>query len=483
MNDSTEPISPAPAAPASIGSRLKKAAGGKFVRDTIILQAGMAVTMATYVVTSVLLARGMGAKDFGRYNTAFALYGIVYFLANIGVTTAAISNYAQAVGRGDEDGKIRSLAAYLKSFVVMGVVIMVVGSLLPWFCVVAYDDRDIGIGAWLLCLLGPLQLLNGFVLVVLQGARRMADYVLYDNACGILRVLLLMDAVLAGLDIIGVIVVYLISGVLASLLGLRMYALTRVNADRHDAPPALRDVIRALPHAQTGSLYSQGTLIAVSKNMGELIRNLTMSAIGFVAGPTATGHFSVAYRYIWALQSLLGGLGKNLLPAMGFRLSKTEHDMGRFAKDLLRIALVAGVFFVVLTAVFVAIAPWLLHLLYGPEYDDAIRMTFYMAIGHLSLGAAVVIDPFYIYTKQLGTLVKLNLSLFFSVVVPMGYVLITRYGAEGGALALSGCQLLLFIHIVVIVRFLRKVRRDGWVRPAGDESKISSRAADTELSP
>jgi hypothetical protein len=78
MNDSSDTATPAPGS-ASIGSRLKKAAGGKFVRDTIILQAGMAVTMATYVVTSVLLARGMGATDFGRYNTAFALYGIVYF--------------------------------------------------------------------------------------------------------------------------------------------------------------------------------------------------------------------------------------------------------------------------------------------------------------------------------------------------------------------------------------------------------------------
>jgi len=452
--------------------RLKKAAGGKFVKDTFVLQFGMAVTMATYMFTSVLLARGLGPEDFGRYTLAFSLYSLVFFIANVGITTATVSGYSKAVGRGDDDEKVRSLAAFLKAFVVMSVVVLLAGSLLPVVVEHIYDDREVGLAAWLLCLLGPCQMLNGFILVILQGARRMKDYVLYDNSCGVLRLLILLFAVMADLDLLHVVMAYLVSALISSAVGLRMYTLVRRDAARHDAPPALRDVLRAVPGARLKSVLSTGTLIAVTKNLGEVMRNLTNSGIGKVVGAVELAHFRVAFIYMWALQQLLGGLGRNLLPSMGVRLERHSGSLHKFSVDLMKVALVSGTLFIGMTALFCLAAPWVIGFLYGREYQDSVHLVFLLAVGHLFLGFHVVIDIFYIYTKQLLLSVKINLAMAFLILLPVGYVLISRYGVVGGAIFLSFGQFVPVVHFLVIWRFMR--RHGDLAGPPGGPREVGS---------
>jgi O-antigen/teichoic acid export membrane protein len=314
-------------------------------------------------------------------------------------------------------------------------------------------------------------MLNGFILVVLQGARRMKDYVLYDNSCSILRLLILLFAVLAGFDLLQVVIAYLLSAVISSLVGLRIYSLVRRDTSREDAPPALSAVFRAVPGARLGDVFSAGTLIAICKNIGELTRNLTNVGIGKVVGTVELAHFRVAYIYMWSLQQLLGGLGRNLLPSMGVRLEKNAGDMHRFGRDLVKVALISGLMFIVVTALFCAVAPWVIRVLYGREYQESVPLVFLLAIGHLFLGFHVVIDVFYIYTRQLWLSVKINLALFLLIVFPVGYVLISRYGTVGGAIFLSFGMFVPVVHFLVIRRFLKTHERldGGDGGDAGDE--------------
>ncbi len=444
--------------PAARGGRIMRALRRKFVQDTVVLQVGMAVTMATYLCTSVLLARGLGPQEFGRYTIAFTLYSLVYFVANLGVTTAAVSQYARACGEKDDAAKVEVLASFLKAFLVMGLAILALGYFLPdvaeWF----YADREVGWFAWALCLLGPLQMFNGFILVALQGARRMRDYVLFDNGCGILRTVLLFFAILNFAELWGVVLATLAAGLCTSLVGLRTYGVVRRESAPEDAPPPLATVLRAVPRAPLATLCRSGTLIAVNKNGNELLRCFANALIGKVAGTVELAHFRVAFYYIWAVQQLLGGLGRALLPMLGFRLGTSGGDMNAFRRDVARVAVVSGCFFIIITALFVAVAPLAVRVLYGGDYEEATLLIFIMAIGHLVLGFSVVSDPFYIYTKQLGLSARINLAQLFVVLIPVGYVLIKAYGVIGGAVFSAFGMVFQVIHLLVIWRYFRRHR-------------------------
>jgi O-antigen/teichoic acid export membrane protein len=450
----TEPRDPATGSRVMRGARA--AAGNRFVRETVVLQFGMVAQMATYLITSVVLARGLGPHDFGRYTLAFTLYTVAFFIANLGVTTATVSRYARARGSGDRQEQIAALAAFVKVFALMSAAIAAAGFAMPALASLLYDDADVGWFALALCFLGPVELTNGFMLVVLQGGRRMVDFVLFDNACGVVRLLVFVIALLSFTGLQGVIAAYLISGALYMVMALVRYRALRRELDADEAPPPLLAIVRAIPTTAARDLFSSGTLLAVSKNGGQMLRSFALLFGGKVAGTVAVADFRVAFYYVWAIQQLLNGLNRSLLPALGFRLG-TKEGVAKFGHDLTRVALVSGCLFVAVTAVAVIAAQWLIPLLYGAHYDGAVKLVWLLAIGHLVLGFAVVIDPFYIYTEQIRVGAKRHL-VSYALLVPCGGFLIWEYGIEGLAIFLALAQLVSVYHLFRMWQWIRDRR-------------------------
>ena len=62
----------------------------KFVRDTFALQLASVITSGTYLVTSVLTARGLGRVELGRWATAREMYMALFFMVSFGLTNAAV---------------------------------------------------------------------------------------------------------------------------------------------------------------------------------------------------------------------------------------------------------------------------------------------------------------------------------------------------------------------------------------------------------
>lgn len=433
--------------------RVRHLLGAKFVRDTAVLQFGMLWTMGSYLVSSVLLARGLGPYGFGRYTEAFTLFTVIYFVANLGVTTATVSQYARACGQGDERGKTNSLAAFVKAYALMIAGIAVLGLALPAFAAWYYHDREVGVLALWLCALGPVQMVNAFVLVIMQGARRMRDFTVYSAMCDFMRLLLLLFALLGLYDITGVVVATIAAGMLNALIGIRMYRLASREAGQQSAPPALRDILRAVPKVRVRSLFSSSALIAVNKNGGELFRNFMLLFIGGHAGAASLGHFRVAYYYVWAIQQLLGGVSRNLLPSLGHRLGQAQGDEFAFKRDVKKVMWLAAAMFLSVTALFVLVAPIAVGVLYGPQYRDATPLVYLLALGHIGLAFAVVNEPVYIYTHRLRSLLTINLFIY-GVCLPTGYLLTDHFGVVGGAITIAIAQLLNLIHFGVVSRYL-----------------------------
>lgn len=447
----------------SSGSRsraiLKMASGfhqRKIVRETVLLQGGMFFTLATYLLTSVVLARGLGPHEFGRYTIAFTLYTFVFFIGNLGVTTTSVSRYSKACGAKDEALKTRCLAQLLRVFFVMVVGVIALGAAMPLFTEWYYGDAQVGWFAWALCLLGPVELTNAFMLVVLQGGRRAADYALYDNACGVTRLMVILFALVVDPCLGSVIAAYLISGATYGLFGIRLYQLVRREGDPAGAPPPLLDVVRLALRVDTEGLFGSGTLIAIGKNGAQLFRSFVLLLIPDVSGPAALGNFRVGFTYMWAVQQFLGGLQRSMLPALGFRIGRSGNDPRQFRRDVLRVCLMSGLLFIAVTAVLCFLAPIVIGTLYGPRYAGSVDYVYVLAIGHLVLGFTVVSEAFYLFTHRVALSAKLNAGILVVLLIS-AYFLIERYGAMGGAIVMAFGQLAGGIHLVVMGWYLRKL--------------------------
>jgi O-antigen/teichoic acid export membrane protein len=444
-----------PDRPSRTEALLDKAKGlhrRKFVRETVIMQGGMFVTLATYLLTSVVLARGLGPFQFGRYTIAFSLYTFIFFIGNLGLTTTAVSRYSQACGAGDAARKVRVLAQFLRVFAMMAFAIVALGGALPWIGATIYDDARLGWLSWGLCLLGPVELVNAFMLVVLQGGRRAADYVIYDNASGITRLVVILFALMVDPALESVIAAYLVSGVAYAWYGARLYQLARREADPAHAPPPLREVVREAWRVDTEGMFTSGALIAIGKNGSQLFRSLAFLLVGNHAGNTSVAHFRVAFFFMWAVQQFLGGLQRSLLPALGFRLGKSGNDEIRFRRDIIRVCLGSGVLFIAVTAVLCLMAPTVIRFLYGARYSGAIDYVYILAVGHLVLGFSVVSEAFYIFTHQVPLSAKLNVAMLLALMVGAWWG-ISAFGAIGGAWVFAISQLLGIVHLVVMGRY------------------------------
>lgn len=439
----------------------------RVVREAFVLQIGMVVQMATYLFTSVVLARGLGPHEFGLYTIALTMYSVVFFLANTGVTTASVAQYSKSCAQGDHAGKVLALASFLKVFGLMSVSILSLGALLPLCAGQFYGDRSIGWLAWLLCLYAPIELLNGFMLVVLQGGRRMVDFVMFDNTCGIVRLVVFIFAFLMFARLEGVVIAYLLSGLTYIPMAVLLLRAVRREADPNVSPPRLREILAAIPTAPVREVFVSGSMLGVVKNSGQMVRSFALLLGGNVAPPTELGHFRVAFYYTWAVQQLLNGVNRSLLPAFGFRVAGKTVEPRRFGRELLKVALASGGMFIAITAVAAGVAHIAIPILYGDQYRDSVEMVYILCVGHLALGFLLAVDPFYIYSGQVTAFARRNLVIY-AMLIPIGYLLITGFGILGLCWFLGTAVFLQLAHVGYMLAWFRGHSADA-SRPVADD--------------
>jgi len=170
----------------------------KFVRDTFFLQAGTLFTAGTYLLTSILLARHLGAHELGRYGLADRIYTFCFFLANMSLVNVTVVHYSQATGKKSVEGQIQALAAFLKLYLIMIAAILVLGFYLcPLAGEAFYQDREVGIYGWVLCFIGLFDVVRAMALAVLYGLRNiLLELNLSDGTAGMVNKLLVVVGVL-----------------------------------------------------------------------------------------------------------------------------------------------------------------------------------------------------------------------------------------------------------------------------------------------
>jgi O-antigen/teichoic acid export membrane protein len=440
----------------------------KFVIDTAYLQVGTFITVGTYVFTSWLLANSLGPTEYGRYDVAYKFYTLCYFIANMGLINVTVVRYSKATGGRDPEEQVLALASFLKIYLLMAGVILTLGL---FFCPLAghqfYKDPVVGWYGWALCFMGLIDVVRAITMATLLGAQSMKRVAAYESLVALTRVIVLVFAVAGGYALAGIIFGSILAALLSSLMGFRYYFFLRKERGP-GRPPRISKVLKAIPRARMIDSFSLGFFIALNKNLQEvalIFGGLFLALDSFYE----TGILRIATILIFGLVLMLGGVTRNLLPTLGFRLGKAgELDISKMGKTLFKVSAVSGVLFIMLTGLFLLVVPWIVEFLYRAEYSDAVRLVFIISSSHLVLGFAVIVEPFYIYANRMKTCIIINIILV-GLLIPTGYLLKEYAGVTGVAWYLALIRSTLVVHFVYIFYYYWKARRQGAAQ-AGSES-------------
>lgn len=130
------------------------------------------------VLTSIVLARGLGATGFGTYSAVINTAGTAYAMVRLGID-AAILVYA-AKGGEDEEARRRTgalLSAALGLLAMAGIVAAIASvALAEWAAVVIFGQADLVVPLKFAGLLTALQCLSQFSYAILAGLQRFHVY-------------------------------------------------------------------------------------------------------------------------------------------------------------------------------------------------------------------------------------------------------------------------------------------------------------------
>jgi O-antigen/teichoic acid export membrane protein len=460
VNDSGGEKVPEKVAPESgLRARVKRTAGRKFVKDTLILQAGSLVQSGTYFVTSVLTARALGTHELGRWATSRELYTFIFFLVSMGLTNAAVSTYSRARGSGDEQASRMALASMLKLGIIVSIFAAVFGlTLAPPLAERVYGDRQVGVLASVLCLGCLGEVLRSLTLAVLNGSRQMKRYVVFDATTNLLRVALVGCALLWEASPRSVAVAFLVHALASGVLGILAYR--RAESTHADlAPPPLGVVLRHVPRAPLRLVLGVSALLAAGKALSAIVPRLGLLLIPALAvagedGFSDNGAFQVGMVLNLVLAGVVGAVSTNLLPTLGFQLGKTDVPLSAMGGQLKRVALAAGGAAALATLASVPVMWVVLRVFYGEAFGDSFKYFVLLASGNLVIGFTVIVEPFAIYAGTLRSHMVRSVILAFLAAAGIAWAT-SAAGATGAAAAGGACRAVALLHLVFVWRWFR----------------------------
>ena len=444
--------------------KLKELHSKKFVRDALVLQAAAFVQGGSYLATSVLTKRFLGMHEKGRWDTTRDLYGFAYFFVTMGLVSAAVSRYSEAMGRRDHKGCVGALAGMLKIGIVAATLVTAAAFVFgPALSGHIYEDREVGHYAAILCLAGVFEVVRGLGVVALQGTRQMREFAWFDITSSTVRLALVLIALLGGYGVEGVVWAFFAHMVVAGGIALLYYRRARLG-DPSLAPPPLREVLAATPGASMHNIFGISYLMALNKGMNTLVPLVGgllipgMKALQTTGEAFSTGAaYKIGYVLAWGLGLAITGVTQALLPALGLKLGKTDTPFEQMGGLLKRVSLTAGFLMVGATLLSVPVMYVVIRVFYGADAEESFRFYCWLTAGNLFIGFMTVIEAFYIYSGRLKFAVRIN---FLLAALALGGILLggKLYGPIGVSAAVALCDAMGLFHLVYMWLYFRRAR-------------------------
>jgi O-antigen/teichoic acid export membrane protein len=452
----------------------------KFLRDTATLQATGLINQASQILSTVLIARILGAEGQGLFVSAIALQGLFYFLLNMGLTQATISQLAAAHARNNRVKVAGWLAFMAKCLILFGIVLAATG----WFILPAvgelifdfFEDgagghgHQIGIWAWLLCLQPILEMPRIVAGVAFQGTRRMFALGTMENGQEVTRLFLVILGAAITDSPQGAIIGYLGACLVGSVLAIDMY--TRVREDDPGLLPSVREIwtgMRGIPIMRGLRL---GIRVGLLKNGHSLfITVFPRLIIGGVAGMGWVAYFHIAQRIMQVPMMFTMGVTRTVLPAMSELAGL--RDMKALRRLFMKAALITGSVVGGGIVIAIPIITPLVDRLFPEDYADKVYVYYcILALGYVPAAFASCIESFYITTNLVRWWIGLTI-VGAIITIPTNVWLVLNVPYTGTAWGHSLYQSWVIIHCIFILIWFTRNDESHWDQES-DPPKVAA---------
>lgn len=396
--------------------------------------------MALGLVSSVIIARGLGPAHYGYYAILAAATGIAGAVADFGLSGAAVKRVATVQPQNDALARKRGSSFFWARVAAAGSV-AVAGWLLAGFLRPVLG-LPVAVGVWPATLLLGLAFvgmlasaLSGAIQTLLQATEQFfAISLLLIGNTG-LTVLLALGLVWG--NQINLLTVLVVLGILPALatFALSIYFLPGRKWLR---PPAFSFLVR-----EGRRLFAFGRWLWLGNGMAALTLQLDLVLLNHLAPATAVGLYGLAVNLMAKVDVLNRSLYAVLLPA-----ASTLRDRQEFRRYIRKSLLRGGMICLLLIPVAVLAQPFVL-LLYGAEYLPAVGLfrllLLVVAVDIFATPLLLLVFP--LNRPQYVALVE---AVRAAVLVPTAWWLIPVYGPAGAALArlasrIAGLLIILFL--------------------------------------
>jgi O-antigen/teichoic acid export membrane protein len=387
------------------------------------------IATGTAAGAGVIIARSLGPTIRGEYAAILAWYGVMLIVGELGQTAATTFFVAQNPGRAPD-----YLATSRNMMTISGVVTLVAGILVA--PVLARGDGETLWGyrvMFMTCLAGFVGASYTFSLQSSNLTRwnllRISQPVLFATAVAILHLV-------GHLGLMTVLVTLSITTVMQTVLGYWFCVNERLTGGK--AVPAL-----ARPMARYGLGQLAASMpAAVTARLDQLVLSLSVA-------PAALGHYAVAASMTTIAVPVVSAVGYVAFPRLASQtLSPTV--IARLQRKAVLASIGAGLALMLPLA---CLTPWLVPTVFGPQYRDAIPLTWFLVPSGIFLGCGQVCGDLLRGRGRPMTVARVQTAAALTNIFLLT-TLLPAFGVAGAAIAASTAAGVAFLLMEAVLRRL-----------------------------
>lgn len=415
-------------------NRLQSFLKRKFVRDTLILQISKVGVTASSLASSLIIVKLMSLEQYGVWGLIVSLYGIWQFLNITGIVPSATTLMSEAVGANDQPTLLQVMQIYWRVtvwFCVGGAALFGLASplLVRWFYA---DAPHIVYWAGVMTLVYPTQLIFALVGITLTSRRLMRWWAFYQYFDQFTLAILMIVAVWVHPSASALVMARLAHGTVTVVVGLMLYQ--RLRHATAFSFPALREITQGSMSVSVVGYRRFGVLNALDKNIAQLFTTLPVQLVGTLSGTEAAGMLTFALNLIRQTTFFTSALFENLQAVIPLAIGRGEYL--KLWRNLLRVMLTLLIGSAGFYVAFALAVPYLMRWL-GSEWVGAERVILWLSVFGIVSTVGGVLGPLY---RAFDVMEAITLSKVVTILIGglVGWVLIPRYGALGGAWMVNG---------------------------------------------
>ena len=402
---------------------------------------GSVINKAIGSLSGIILVRILTKAEYGTFSYAWNIYSMVLILGGMGMDSAIIQILSER-GSDQRDSKgVLNFGSRAGSIfdLPLCIALLVIGAFVPL--------KISGGGRLLraLCLLPLIQFQADMILVYLRSQKRNQEYARISVARTAILFLVSASGALILRDM-GLVIGNYAAAIASCLIGMCICRVYPVNRHRLEDRDAKRDILKI-------------GLISMSNNaLSQLLYLLDIFLIGILdPQETVLASYKVATIIPTALVFIPSSLITYIYPYFAEHKDDGEWCMKRYKQVVLGM----GSFNLLISAFMFVLAPFILRMLFGEQYLDAVPVFRILAVNYFLVGTFRNISGNLLVTQR-KLVFNLVESIFTSSVnIIADYILIQHWGSVGAAvttlLVVSLSSVLSTVYLMIIFR--RKMKK------------------------